>query len=203
MASEPALDLNSFNPYLHGPYRPVQHELSAGDLTVTGELPSDVSGAYFRNGPNPAIMPAGMHHWFDGDGMVHGVYLEEGKARYVNRYVASADYLADQAGQLKKGGIMYPATFDGSTTHYKDTANTDILVHNGELMALWYVSGQPVRMNARTLETIRTETFGGKLPKNVSAHSKVDPGTGEFLFFDYQLFEPRYSFGVVPAARSP
>ncbi|MEM7704604.1 MAG: carotenoid oxygenase family protein [Pseudomonadota bacterium] len=197
MASQPALDLNSYNPYLHGPYRPVERELDISELPVTGELPTDFAGAYFRNGPNPLTMPSGMHHWFDGDGMVHGVYLEDGQARYVNRYVVSADFEADRTGHLEKGGIMYPATSDGTPTTYKDTANTDILVHNGELMALWYVSGQPVRLNARTLDTIRTETFAGKLPKNVSAHSKVDPATGEFLFFDYQLFEPRYSFGVV------
>jgi carotenoid cleavage dioxygenase-like enzyme len=54
-----------------------------------------------------------------------------------------------------------------------------------------------VRVNARTLETIGNETFGGKLPRNVSAHSKVDPRTGEFVFFDYSLYEPWMTFGTV------
>ena len=86
---------------------------------------------------------------------------------------------------------------DDRSTVYKDTANTDIVMHDGELLALWYISGQPVRLDSRTLETIRTETFAGKLPNNVSAHSKVDLNTGEFLFFDYALYEPWYSFGIV------
>ena len=43
------------------------------------------------------------------------------------------------------------------------------------------------------------ETFGGKLPRNVSAHSKVDPVTGELVIFDYALYEPKMSFGTVSA----
>ena len=119
------------------------------------------------------------------------------KAEYRNRFIRTQDFEAEKDGTLLKNGIFHPATFDNSTTLYKDTANTDIVCHAGELMALWYVSGQPVRLDPRTLETVRTETFSGKLPKNISAHSKVDMETGEFLFFDYQLYEPFYSFGVV------
>ncbi|MEM9529939.1 MAG: carotenoid oxygenase family protein [Pseudomonadota bacterium] len=196
-SSEP--QLNELNPYLHGPYRPVHREVAAGKLPVTGELPTDVSGAYYRNGPNPRSAPLDLHHWFDGDGMLHAVSLDNGEAEYRNRYVRSADFKADEAGELTKGGIMRPAVADTTPTFYKDTANTDVIIHNGQLLALWYVSGQPVRLDPRTLETVRTETFSGRLPGNVSAHSKVDPATGEFLFFDYQLYEPRYSYGEVSA----
>jgi carotenoid cleavage dioxygenase-like enzyme len=70
-------------------------------------------------------------------------------------------------------------------------------MHAGELMALWYISGKPVRLDAKTLETIGEDDFQGALPKNVSAHSKVDSTNGDLLFFDYALYEPWYSFGVV------
>ncbi len=196
---EKPLAVNDFNPYLRGPYRPVSRELDASELPVTGEIPKELSGAYFRNGPNPLIQPEGMHHWFDGDGMIHAVHLDAGQASYCNRYVLSDDHMAERAGTLSKQGIMYPAKADSQPTYYKDTANTDVIVHNGELLALWYVSGQPIRMHPKTLETLRTETFTGKLPKNLSAHSKVDPVTGELVFFDYQLFDPYYSLGVVSA----
>ena len=98
---------------------------------------------------------------------------------------------------LDAGGVLLPANRARENKVYKDTANTDVIVHNGQLMALWYISGTPVRVNARTLETIGNETFGGKLPRNVSAHSKVDPDTGEFVFFDYSLYEPWMTFGTV------
>jgi carotenoid cleavage dioxygenase len=192
-------DLNLLNPYLQGAYAPVKEEITATELKVTGEIPKDFAGAYYRNGPNPYNSPKGMHHWFDGDGMLHAIYFENGKAEYRNRYVRSADFVAETKGELEKKGIFYPAKENASTTGYKDTANTDVVMHNGELMALWYISGQPVRLDPRTLETVRTETFNGDLPKNVSAHSKVDLTTGEFIFFDYALYEPYYSYGVVDA----
>ncbi|MCA8886334.1 MAG: carotenoid oxygenase family protein, partial [Hyphomonadaceae bacterium] len=136
----------------------------------------------------------------DGDGMVHAIHFENGKGEYRNRYIASDDHKAELAGSLDAGGVLMPANRTRAGTVYKDTANTDLVIHNGELMALWYISGAPVRMDARTLESLGNETFGGKLPRNVSAHSKVDPETGEFVFFDYSLYEPWMTFGTVSAA---
>jgi len=198
----PLSPLNTLNPYLQGAYEPVSRETTAIDLPVIGEIPQDLHGAFYRNGPNPAQAPQGMHHWFDGDGMVHAVWFENGKAEYRNRFVRSADHVADLNGGCGAGGVMEPSTrADPSSTRgdkvYKDTANTDLVLHNGSLMALWYISGHPVRIDARTLETIGTETFGGALSRHVSAHSKVDPKTGEFVFFDYSLYEPWMTFGVV------
>ena len=74
-------DLNALNPYLHGPYAPVREEVSIDQLQVKGEIPKDFAGAYYRNGPNPKKTPSGMHHWFDGDGMVHAIFFEDGKAQ--------------------------------------------------------------------------------------------------------------------------
>ncbi|MGH6978444.1 MAG: carotenoid oxygenase family protein, partial [Brevundimonas sp.] len=200
----PLSPLNTLNPYLQGAYEPVARETTALDLTVIGEIPKDLYGCFYRNGPNPAQAPEGMHHWFDGDGMLHAIYFENGKAEYRNRFVRSADNVADLNGGCGAGGVMLPSTrADPASTRgdkvYKDTANTDVVLHNGSLMALWYISGHPVRMDARTLETTGIETFGGKLPRHVSAHSKVDPRTGEFVFFDYSLYEPWMTFGTVSA----
>ena len=78
------------NPYLHGVYAPTLDELSADGLEVIGELPTDLVGAYFRNGPNPVHEPKNRYHPFDGDGMVHGVYFSGGGVSYRNRYVQTA-----------------------------------------------------------------------------------------------------------------
>ena len=67
-------------------------EVTATDLKVTGHIPEHLNGRYLRNGPNPAaeVDPA-TYHWFTGDGMVHGVALRDGEARwYRNRWVRSA-----------------------------------------------------------------------------------------------------------------
>ena len=188
---------NVLNPYVQGLFEPVAKETTALDLKVIGELPKDLHGGYYRNGPNPAQAPREMHHWFDGDGMLHAVYFENGKAEYRNRYIRSDDFIADQENRCEARGVLLPANRARANKVYKDTANTDVVIHNGTLMALWYISGTPVRVDPRTLETIGNETFGGKLPRNVSAHSKVEPETGEFVFFDYSLYEPWMTFGTV------
>ena len=192
--------INDLNPYLHGLFAPIEREVAVDNLDVIGEIPRDLNGAYFRNGPNPSSPPEGMHHWFDGDGMVHGVWFEDGRARYANRYVGTADHIAEANGAEAWPGIFSKAKESADRrTVYRDTANTDLVVHNGKLLALWYISGQPVMLDVSTLETHGVNDFGGKLPKNVSAHSKVDPRTGELVFFDYALYEPKMSYGVVSA----
>jgi carotenoid cleavage dioxygenase-like enzyme len=72
--------------HLAGNYAPVTDELTAYDLPVTGAIPPELTGWYLRNGPNPHEANTG--HWFLGDGMVHGVRLESGRAKaYRNRWV--------------------------------------------------------------------------------------------------------------------
>lgn len=200
--------LNLLNPYVQGLYEPVAKETTALELPVIGEIPRDLHGAFIRNGPNPHQAPTGPHHWFDGDGMVHAIYFENGKAEYRNRFIGTDDYRAEKSGKvIGAGGVMQASIRDSQSPVskargdlvYKDTANTDLVFHNGSLMALWYISGKPVRVDARTLETLGNETFGGALPRHVSAHGKVDPRNGEFCFFDYSLYEPWMTFGVVSA----
>ena len=75
--------------YLRGNYAPVEHEVSAVDLEVRGEIPESLSGIFLRNGGNPWGYDPG--HWFMGDGMLHGVRVENGKVSwYRNRYVDTA-----------------------------------------------------------------------------------------------------------------
>ena len=86
--------------FLRGNYAPVPDEITTTDLEVTGEIPKDLHGLYVRNTPNPADGKG--DHWFFGDGMVHGVRIENGKALwYRNRWVKTP--------KLEKGlGAMDP-----------------------------------------------------------------------------------------------
>lgn len=194
---------SQFNPYLNGIFAPVREEATGERLAVVGEIPKDLWGAYFRNGPNPMTPPKGLHHWFDGDGMVHGVWFESGTARYANRYVRTADFETGHEGAEIMPGLFSPAReVAGRRTVYRDTANTDVVFHDGRLLALSYIAGQPVAVDASTLETIGAEDFDGALACNVSAHSKVDPETGEFVFFDYALYEPKMWVGTASKERT-
>jgi carotenoid cleavage dioxygenase len=189
------------NPYLMGGYAPVDNEIDASGLEVIGEIPEDLNGLYVRNGPNPKYKTEGRYHWFDGDGMLHAIHLRDGKATYRNRWIRTDGIVADAtAGRALWKGVAEPRSDnpdDGSRLRLKDTANTDVLFHNGNLLALWYLAGEPYRVDPLTLETIGTEDWQGTRQSCVSAHAKVDQHTGEFLFFDYGPVPPYMSYGVV------
>ncbi len=68
--------------YLDGQLAPVPDEIEAFDLPVTGALPPELTGRYFRNGPNP-LPGQDPGHWFTGAGMIHGVRLRDGRAEWV------------------------------------------------------------------------------------------------------------------------
>jgi carotenoid cleavage dioxygenase-like enzyme len=62
-------------------------ETDGTDLHVEGSLPADLHGVFVRNGPNPKFDPLGSYTYpMGGDGMLHAVWVEGGKARYRNRW---------------------------------------------------------------------------------------------------------------------
>ena len=74
-------------PNLVGAYAPIQMECDVADLIIEGEVPKELNGTFYRNGPNPQYAPRGEHHWFGGDGMIHAFHVENGKESYKNRFV--------------------------------------------------------------------------------------------------------------------
>lgn len=73
------------NPILKGNFAPVAAELTAHDLVVEGNIPEALTGMLLRDGPNP-MAPSPGHHWFQGNGMIHGINLSGGGAQvYRNR----------------------------------------------------------------------------------------------------------------------
>jgi carotenoid cleavage dioxygenase len=185
--------------YLRGPYASIHTETTTRDLPVlAGELPSDLEGLFVRNGSNPAFDPPGRYHWFDGDGMVHGVHFGGGTATYRNRWVRTAGLEADlDAGRARLRGILEPPDFTAAGGPFKDTGNTDVVHHAGRLYALWWLSGAAHELDPTTLETLGVSDFGGTLPVTMNAHPKVDPSTGEMVFTSYSMLPPYLHIGVV------
>jgi carotenoid cleavage dioxygenase len=203
MAS-PASDLSRFapseSPYLEGGYAPIEREITAADLSVEGSLPKDLAGVFVRTGSNPRLHPVGRYHFFDGDGMLHAVHLEDGRATYRNRYVRTEGLAAEEAaGRALYTGILERPDLRRPGGPYKDTANTDLVFHAGQLLALWWLSGKARVIRLPELETVGNQDWNGKLFRSISAHAKVDPRSGEMVFFDYAPQPPFLTHGVVSA----
>nr|AGK38338.1 lignostilbene-alpha,beta-dioxygenase-like protein [Nostoc sp. 'Peltigera membranacea cyanobiont'] len=184
------------SPYLTGNFSPIQTEITANDLPIIGELPTDLSGIFVRNGPNPQFSPKGDYKWIDGDGMLHGVEINNGKATYRNRYVQTRGFKLEQ----KVGRAVWTSLMESPQLHnppnnlfspFKNTANTGIVWHAGQLLALWE-GAEPYEITIPDLTTIGPFTYGNQLNSPFTAHPKVDFVTGEMMFFGYSLLEPPY-----------
>lgn len=188
------------NPYLDSNFAPVHSEITVSDLPVIGELPNDLCGMFVRNGPNPQFSPLGRYHWFDGDGMLHGVQISGGRAQYRNRYVRTRGWkIEHEAGNAIWTGLLEPPQLDNPYGPSKNTANTALVWHDGRLLALWE-GGEPHHVSVPGLETVGSYTYGGKLVSAFTAHPKVDAVTGEMMFFGYSLAKPPYlHYSVVSA----
>ena len=160
------------NPYLAGNFAPVADELTAFDLPVEGRIPDELCGRLLRIGPNPIAPDPANHHWFAGNGMVHGVRLREGRAQwYRRRYVRD-----DQVVRLKG----WPAVA-GPKPDFQlgdGVANTHVIAHAGRTYAIVEAGNLPVELDYE-LETVARSDFSGTLPAGFSAHPHRDPASGE------------------------
>jgi carotenoid cleavage dioxygenase len=172
--------------HMRGNYAPVPDELTAYDLPVDGAIPPELDGWYLRNGSNPRT-PTG--HWFLGDGMIHGVRIENGAAKwYRNRWVRTESF--------EHPFGVYNA--DGTRNLRSSVANTHVVNHAGKTLAL-VESSLPYEIT-KDLETVGCYDFGGKLNDSMTAHPKICPTTGELHFFGYgNLFAPHVSYHRVDA----
>ncbi|HEY3818186.1 MAG TPA: carotenoid oxygenase family protein [Polyangiaceae bacterium] len=148
--------------HLKGAYAPVLEERTLRDLEVIGTIPPDLCGTYLRNGPNPRTGTS--PGWFAGEGMLHGVRLEGGGARwYRNRWMT---------------GGRGP--------------NTNVVRHAGRILAL-VETALPVEVDGE-LGTVGPFDFGGDLPASMIAHPKTCPTTGELLFLSYAREPPYLTY---------
>ena len=165
------------NPYLEGNFAPVTTEETVTDLPVTGVLPSVLNGRYLRNGPNPITPPEpATYHWFAGTGMVHGIRIEDGVARwYRNRWVRSAEVAAALGEPPQPGPVVDGMDF---------APNTNVIGHAGRTFAIVEAGARPYELTDE-LDTVGPSDFDGTLPGGYTAHPKRDPQTGELHAISY------------------
>ncbi|GAB5451359.1 MAG: carotenoid oxygenase family protein [Halioglobus sp.] len=185
------------NVFLQGPMAPSGIECDAPDLVIEGELPADLQGVYFRNGPDPLYPPrdGDEYHWFHGDGMIQRFEFAAGRVSWKNRWVRTEKYeLERAAGESLFGVLGNPMKADPSVAeeHY-NTANTHIVWHGNRLMAL--MEGTiAVELEPDTLKTVGNFDYDGQIDGPITAHPKFDHASGEMVFFGNQAKGPFSEF---------
>ena len=67
---------------------------------IEGEIPEDLRGTFFRNGPGrQRIGKTAYGHWFDGDGMLCAFTFRDGKVHFKNAYVRTPKYVKETEQQ--------------------------------------------------------------------------------------------------------
>jgi carotenoid cleavage dioxygenase len=159
-----------------------------------------LAGCFLRNGPNAQFDPpsAKHYHWFDGDGMIHQVQFDQGKATYHNKWIETKGLLIErEEGQAIWKGYKSPPDFNNPHgMAMKNLANTAMVYHNEKLLALWE-AGSPHEIALPSLDTVGMYTFDGQWAEPVTAHPKVDPVNGDLVLFYYNpIMQPYVKIAV-------
>jgi carotenoid cleavage dioxygenase-like enzyme len=155
--------------YLVGVHKPMQAELTLDHLTVSGSIPTGLNGRYLKIGVNPVRTDASRHHWFLGDGMVHGIAIRDGVVRwYRNRWIQSRSAAA----------ALGRAPAPGPRRGPNDTVNTNVANIGGRAFAVVEAGSYPVELSD-TMDEQCYNPFDGTLGGSFSGHPHCDPLTGE------------------------
>lgn len=160
-------------------YVGLQADVAPMPLTLRGRIPAELTGAFYRNGPARHMLGGQRyHHLFDGDGMVQKYSLSERGIVHQGRFVRTEKFLADSAaGRPVRAvfGTNPPGAEPIPAPDAINVANTSVVNHGGELMALWE-GGSATVIDAQTLTTrgpkVWSPDYAG-MP--FSAHPKIEP----------------------------
>ena len=175
-------------PSFRGFNQPSRIECDIRDLELDGQVPTELNGVFYRVAPDPALPPKFDNDiWFNGDGMVSAFHIHDGGVDFRQRR-ARTDKVAleEKAGHALFGAYRNPLTDDESVQgRIRGTANTNVLVHDGKLLALKEDS-PALAMDPWTLETHGYTDFDGQVTSpTFTAHPKFDPETGDMCAFAY------------------
>ncbi|MEH6586101.1 MAG: carotenoid oxygenase family protein [Halioglobus sp.] len=216
LRADPSVDAyNRDSAYALPGFDPVHTELDRVELSIEGELPSDLEGVYLRNGTNRQFAETRSRlHMFNGAGMLHQVQIRDGRAWYSNQYVRTPRFeherkagrelyleFGDIAGNGKKGfarivsnvmekrfGLVPKlANVDSAS------ATTAIQYHHGKLYAL-QETAHPFALHTRLDDGMlvlsgegQFDSLGDALPGPFTAHPKIDPESGDWHSFSTNL----------------
>jgi carotenoid cleavage dioxygenase len=180
-------------PLMRGYHAPCRFDAEVFDCELTGALPADLRGAFYR-----------MHlDWFyppkfpdeaslSADGYISMFRFKDGAVDYRGRFVRTERFEAQRAARRQLYGYYRnPFTDDAEVQDperpwRRSTANTTPVIIGGKLYAT-KEDGPAFQIDPNTLETLGPEDFGGGWQSETfTAHPKVDPATGETIAFGYE-----------------
>lgn len=159
------------------------------DLEVTGKIPPEIKGTFYRVQPDHRFPPSyedDIH--FNGDGNISAFRIQNGHVDFKQRYVRTDRFLAESLARKNLFGRYRNPYTDSEAVKgvIRTAANTNITFWRGMLLAT-KEDGPPYAMDPVTLETFGRYDFEGQVKSpTFTAHPKFDPETGEMIAFGYE-----------------
>lgn len=168
-------------------------------LTVEGALPPALRGTMYRNGPGLFSIAGHRYaHWFDGDGLVSALRVQDGRAEGAARIVESRGLREErERGRAYFGsyGTKPPGRWNPWRALRfvreggKNPANTSILVWDERVFALCEI-GPPTEIDGDTLGTTGETHLGGAITRPFSAHPHRHASSGAIFNVGVRLGRP-------------
>jgi carotenoid cleavage dioxygenase-like enzyme len=118
--------------------------------------------------------------------LVSAFRFKNGSVDFKQRYVKTEKLVKEREARRALIGKYRNKYTDAIEFQIRTTANTNIIYHNGILLAC-KEDGPPYAMDPDTLETIGAWDFHGQLQSaTFTAHPKFDPVTREMVSFGYE-----------------
>ena len=163
---------------------------------VSGQIPKEIKGTFFQNS-SVMTKRAGEQHitWFDGDGAILRIHLENGEAEGSYKYIQTKAFQEEE----KSGKFLYPSLgrlAPGFLNRLKrpinsaNRANTSVFPLKDKLLVLFDM-GKPHELDLDSLETKGLSDLNKSLAEKEtsSAHLRIDPETKAIYNFGFDNSE--------------
>ena len=178
---------------LSGFFAPTRFEADIVDCIVTGTIPAELEGAFYRMHGDWIYAPKFTDEAsLSADGYISMFRFKGGSVDYRGRYVRTERYQRQLAARRQLYGYYRnphsddPGVGDPQHPGRRTSANTTPVILAGKLYAT-KEEGLPYEIDPNTLETLGETDFDGAWhSQTFTAHPKFDAATGETFAFGYE-----------------
>jgi carotenoid cleavage dioxygenase len=178
---------------LSGFFAPTRFEADIVDCIVTGTIPAELEGAFYRMHGDWIYAPRFRDEAsLSADGYISMFRFKNGSVDYRGRYVKTDRYLRQVAARRQLYGYYRnphtddPEVRDVENPGLRTSANTTPVILASKLYAT-KEEGLPYEIDPNTLETLAPSDFAGEWKSQTfTAHPKFDSETGETFAFGYE-----------------
>ncbi|CAN9222638.1 unnamed protein product [Alternaria alternata] len=96
-------------PLYSGFMSPCRFEGEVQNLSVRGEIPSEIDGTFYRVMPDPQLPPFIENDpWFNGDGNISAFRIKDGSCHFKQKYVRTEKFVREREAKRALIGAATP-----------------------------------------------------------------------------------------------